>query len=232
MARCANRDNSERSVRYEVNLVMQRPVPVDDGLITRPARLLDATSARRRELAAGIIEQAAIDLFCDQPLEAVTVAQIADAAQVSVRSFYRYFSSKEQILLAAPERRADQISKATLARPRTERPFQAMRAAIDELSGPDDLELRRWQQAVVTGRAGDRMSQQVVAVTSPILTRTLAARLGEVAGVDFWSDIAGVTIATALVVGARRWSRDGGSLREHILPAVDAVGRGLLHGPS
>ena len=37
----------------------------------------------------------------------------------------------------------------------------------------------------------------------------------------------GVTVATALVTGARRWSRHGGSLRKHILQAVDVVGHGL-----
>ena len=191
-----------------------------------PARLTETAAAHRRAMAARFIEDAAIELFAIQPMETVTVARIAESAGVSLRTFYRYFASKEEILLAQPVRRAEQIAAGTLAGPVALGPFPAMRAAIAALSGSDDLELRRWQRAVVAGRAGDRMSQQVVAVTSPILTRALAARAGTDPA-ELWADVAGVTVATALVTGARRWSQRGGSLAEHILAAVDIVGRGL-----
>jgi AcrR family transcriptional regulator len=194
-------------------------------------RLFDITTAQRRQLAAQSIERSAIELFMVEPVETVTVSRIAGAAGVSVRNFYRYFAGKDDIMAALPLRRAESIAAATLGRPAAERPFQAMRAAIDELSGTDDVDLRQWQRAVTLGQSPDRMAHLVVAVTSPILARTLAHRTGGSAG-DLWPDIAGVTVATALVAGARRWAVHGGSLRRHILQAIDVVGIGLDHGPS
>jgi AcrR family transcriptional regulator len=193
-------------------------------------RLFDLTAAHRRQATAESIEHTAIELFSTEPFDGVTVTRIAEAAGVSVRNFYRYFSSKEQIMLALPLRRAESIEAATLARPQGEKPFQAMRVAISELSGSSDTGLRRWQRALSLGQAPDRMAQVVVAVTSPIIARALAARAA-LAPSDLWPDIAGVTVATALVSGARRWAISGGSLRGHLLEAVDIVGAGLEQGP-
>jgi AcrR family transcriptional regulator len=191
-------------------------------------RLSDVTLAQRRRLAADSIEQAAITLFVTHPFEQVTASDIAEAAGVSVRTFYRYFPSKEAILVTLPRRRANQIAEATAARPKREAPFTAMRTAIAGLSETDDVDLRRWQVAVARGRAADRMAQVVVGVTSPILTRALAERSGT-APAELWPEVAGATVATALVSGARQWAVHGGSLRTQILAAVDIVGAGL-HG--
>jgi hypothetical protein len=58
------------------------------------------------------------------------------------------------------------------------------------------------------------------------LTRALAERSGASAK-DLWPEVAGATVATALVSGARQWALHGGSLRTQILAAVDIVGAGL-----
>jgi AcrR family transcriptional regulator len=189
-------------------------------------RLVDVALAQRKQLAADSIENAAIALFLTHPFEQVTASDIAEAAGVSVRTFYRYFASKETILLTLPQRRATQIAEATARRPKREAPFTAMRAAIAGLSDTDDVDLRRWQVAVARGRAADRMAQVVVAVTSPILTRALAERSGA-SPKELWPEVAGATVATALVSGARQWALHGGSLRTQILAAVDIVGAGL-----
>jgi AcrR family transcriptional regulator len=193
-------------------------------------RLVDVTLAYRRQLASETIERAAIELFVGQPFESVTAANIASAAGVSVRTFYRYFATKEEILLALPHRRAGQIAEATLGRPAAEAPFQAMRAAIDGLSDVNDVGLRAWQVAVERGKAAQRMAQLVVAVTSPVLAHALAER-GGIGEYEMWPEVAGACVATALVSGARRWAIAGGSLRTHLLSAVDVVGVGLRRGP-
>ncbi|MCW2618987.1 MAG: putative TetR-family transcriptional regulator [Modestobacter sp.] len=172
------------------------------------------------------IERAALDLFIAEPMEGVTVARIASAAGVSVRSFYRRFAGKEDILLVTPTLLATEVQRATDRRPAGEAPFEAMRHAVDEQSRQGDEALRRWQAAVAACRAEHRMIQQVVAVTSPLLSAALARRCGQDPR-DPWPDIAGVIAATALVTGARRFAVHGGELREHVLQAIDVVGRGL-----
>ncbi|WP_299950461.1 TetR/AcrR family transcriptional regulator [uncultured Modestobacter sp.] len=172
------------------------------------------------------IERAALDLFIAEPMEGVSVARIAAAAGVSVRSFYRRFPGKEDVLLVTPTSLATEVQQAIDRRPAGEPPFAAMREAVDERSRAGDEDLRRWQAAVAACRAGNRMIQQVVAVTSPLLSAAFARRCGQ-APTDPWPDIAGVIAATALVTGARRFAVHGGELREHVLQAIDVVGRGL-----
>jgi AcrR family transcriptional regulator len=193
---------------------------------SEPARLVERANSQRKRFAAEAIERSALELFRSEPVENVTVGHIAAAAGVSVRSFYRYFTSKEEILLALPERLARAIADETLRRPPGESGFEAVRAAISDLTQDDHPELQRWQQAVATARAGERMSHQVVAVTSPVLVEALAERTGRPA-TELWPSLAGVLVATALVVAARRWEEQGGSLRAHILDAVDLAGHGL-----
>lgn len=53
---------------------------------------------RKRRLVHDAIYDAAIDLFFERGFEATTVEEIADAAGVSRRSFFRYFASKDDLL--------------------------------------------------------------------------------------------------------------------------------------
>lgn len=188
-----------------------------------------ADVSRRRDPAEAI-ERAAMQLFVQQPFEDVPVHAIAEAAGVSVRTFYRYFPSKEEILIGLPMRRAQQIADAALRRPGREAPFTAVRSAIHELAGSDDADLRRWQVAVARGHASERMAHVVVAMTGPVLTAAVTRR-GGLPDDDLWGEVAGVTIAAALVAGARRWARRGGSLGTELLAAVDIVGEGLRRRP-
>jgi len=54
---------------------------------------------RKRLVAMRRIQEVALDLFDDQGYAAVTIEQIAQASDVSPSSVYRYFGTKEQIVL-------------------------------------------------------------------------------------------------------------------------------------
>jgi AcrR family transcriptional regulator len=53
--------------------------------------------------AAGRLRAAAMDLFLAQGYEQTTVAQIADRAGVTARTFFRYFADKPEVLFAGSE---------------------------------------------------------------------------------------------------------------------------------
>lgn len=55
-------------------------------------------SSRKHQLVHDAIYNAAIDLFCEKGFEQTTVEEIAEAAGVSRRSFFRYFASKDDLL--------------------------------------------------------------------------------------------------------------------------------------
>ncbi len=59
--------------------------------------------ARWEGNARGRLERAALDLFTEQGYDRTTVAQIAQRANLTERSFYRWFSDKREALFAGDE---------------------------------------------------------------------------------------------------------------------------------
>lgn len=59
--------------------------------------------ARWEGNARGRLEQAALDLFSEQGYDRTTVAQIAQRANLTERSFYRWFADKREALFAGDE---------------------------------------------------------------------------------------------------------------------------------
>ncbi|WP_345625063.1 acyl-CoA-like ligand-binding transcription factor [Rugosimonospora acidiphila] len=95
---------------------------------------------RKKIETRAALEAAALRLFAKQGYERTTVEEIAEAADVAVRTFFRYFQSKQHVLYGDMAMNiTDQMRAALLARPATESPVQAVGAALDamELGDPD-----------------------------------------------------------------------------------------------
>ena len=75
---------------------------------------------RRRARTQQALRAAARRLFRDQGYANTTVEQIADAADVSPRTFFRYFAAKEDLLLPDLDELFDHIEQGVTARPKTE----------------------------------------------------------------------------------------------------------------
>lgn len=93
---------------------------------------------------------AARELFDEQGFAATTVQQITDAADVSERTFFRYFDSKDDLLITGIVAMFDAVAQELAQRPLGEAPLEAMRAAVHAAvssraqprsSGPALLEL-------------------------------------------------------------------------------------------
>ncbi|MCX4919029.1 TetR/AcrR family transcriptional regulator [Streptomyces sp. NBC_00687] len=87
-------------------------------------RKKDQTRHALRETAAG--------LFAERGFLQTTVADIAAAANVSERTFFRYFDSKEALLLPDSAELFARIEEAFLARPAHEDPLRAACAALGD----------------------------------------------------------------------------------------------------
>ena len=76
------------------------------------------------------IAHAAWLLFAERGYEETTVAEIARAAGVSRRSFFRYFSSKEDVVVGTTDALAEDVLAAFARRPRSEPPLVAIQRAL------------------------------------------------------------------------------------------------------
>lgn len=68
----------------------------------------------------------ALELCDSQGFDATTVEQIADAADISPRTFNRYFATKEDVILAPIDDMVVAVAAAMDAQPRTGNEFQAL----------------------------------------------------------------------------------------------------------
>ncbi|MFJ8854821.1 TetR family transcriptional regulator [Streptomyces sp. NPDC102437] len=73
--------------------------------------------------------RAALDLFLRHGYDETTVDEIAAVADVSQRTFFRYFDSKEDVALSFQEALERQLIQALRARPAEEPPLTALRQA-------------------------------------------------------------------------------------------------------
>jgi len=95
---------------------------------TRHNRATKQQQARAKLLAT------ALELFLQRGFDAITVAEIADAAGLSRRSFFRYFPSKEELVFDWLLQQGDFITRRVAERDRRLPPLRAIRAAMIELA--------------------------------------------------------------------------------------------------
>ncbi|MFE9687217.1 TetR/AcrR family transcriptional regulator [Streptomyces sp. NPDC006285] len=85
---------------------------------------------RKKDQTRRALREAAAGLFAERGFMHTTVADIAAAANVSERTFFRYFDSKEALLLPDSVELFAQIEEAFRARPTSEGGLEAACAAL------------------------------------------------------------------------------------------------------
>ncbi len=95
-----------------------------------PSEPLTLRERTRLAMRAEVIE-VAFRLFTEQGFEQTTVEQIAAEAGLSRTTFFRYFGTKEELVLGRISELGLKIAAALRARPETEHPWVALRRAFD-----------------------------------------------------------------------------------------------------
>ncbi|MFM9612098.1 TetR family transcriptional regulator [Streptomyces sp. V2] len=98
---------------------------------------------RKKQHTRDALVRAALTLFTTQGFERTTVDEIVDAVEVSQRTFFRYFASKEEVALFVPSLAEEHFVACLVERPPHEHPFEAMREALKESLGTMDEAIER-----------------------------------------------------------------------------------------
>jgi AcrR family transcriptional regulator len=174
----------------------------------------------------------------------VTVEDIAEAADVSTRTFFNYFPSKESAVIGADPERIEDLRTSLLARPPHETPVEALRfvtveyaAAIDE--EVDDLGEGReawFRRLCIVREDPDLLSAYGGHFTDVerSLVAALAERLGKDPVHDPYPALVTATVFAAVRVAALYWSANGGvdSLARLTGASIDKLASGLVEEPS
>lgn len=97
---------------------------------TQPAPGASGLRERKKQRTRDALTRAAMELFTTRGFERTTVDEIAEAVEVSQRTFFRYFSNKEQAALALEEVIEVHFMAALRERPAAEPPLEALRNAV------------------------------------------------------------------------------------------------------
>jgi AcrR family transcriptional regulator len=88
---------------------------------------------RKKEKTRQALAAAAMRLFAERGYEATTVADIAAAAEVSTRTFFAYFPTKEDVFFTGTQERLDLVRQAFAAHAAALPTLTAMRATLDQI---------------------------------------------------------------------------------------------------
>jgi len=81
--------------------------------------------------ARGRLQQAALALYDERGFENTTVAQIAESAGLTKRTFFRHFGDKREVLFAGSEQLEELLVGGVAAAPDSATPLQAVAEALD-----------------------------------------------------------------------------------------------------
>ena len=181
----------------------------------------------RRSKTHEALRHAALKKFASEGFGNVTVEQLAQEAGVTERTFFRHFPSKEAVLFQDYDTQLEWLADALAQRPHSETLFDAVKASVE--SFPHDLEVVR-QAALARAEliTGDQIANHLRVVQSSfalVLTDFIKKRCPDVANIDLIAEVAGATLAAALVVAVETWGRNG--CRED-LGAITATCIGLV----
>jgi len=176
--------------------VSQRPVP--------------GVRERKRALVHEGLIAAAFRLFRERGFDAVSVTDIAEAAGVSRRSFFRYFPTKEDVVFAWQDGLGEEMARFAAERPKGEPPLVTLRHAVVGVVGrykrEEALALAQFMMETPSLRQHE---YEKYAALERALAEVIAARMGVDVGQDLRPRFYAVIAAGAMRVGVEAWSEAG-----------------------
>lgn len=182
---------------------------------------------RQRAQVRADIRRAAFRLFVERGYDAVTTEEIATAAGVSPRTFFRHVPTKEDLLLAPVRHGGAAIVNLLEQRPAGEAPDVALiNAIIARIHSFDQADIEEWRDALLV--APGLLSKATI--HTPVDKERAAKLIGQRMGADPDDDIRpGLLVQLAFSAADfafQHWVRQAGSSRpldRCVAEALEAV---------
>jgi AcrR family transcriptional regulator len=186
---------------------------------TATATTADASGLRqrKRQQTRDRLTRAAMNLFRDRGFEATTLDDIAAAADISRRSFFHYFASKEDVVFAWHEESTTALVAAVAARPASESMFtaaeNAIAAMVAQLKPGEAMAMAQLKRDNPALQARDQVKYEK-------LERALAEALGKRAGhktEKLQARLVAMIATGAMRIAGERWAAEGAREKPEIL---------------
>ncbi len=167
---------------------------------------------RKKERTRRELEEAAHRLFRERGYEQTTVDDIAEVVGVSARTFFRYFDSKEAVLLGDWRAQLGAMSAMLLARPKDEPLLDTARALAQAIAAmmEEDRERHRFVKQIVasSARAGDYERTVLLPEFERTVVDALALRMQVDPTEDMRPALAAAAGIAAMHTAKVRWTTD------------------------
>jgi AcrR family transcriptional regulator len=179
------------------------------NVVSRDERPALGLRERKKARTRAAIQREALRLFREQGYDATPVSQIAEEAEVSESTFFRYFPTKEDVILWDPFDPA--FIESFRAQPPELGPLAALRTSIRGLLGgltEEDVEEQR-QRALLMLSIPPLRAMLVDHISGPmrLLAELIGERVGRPADDPTVNALAGAVLGVSLSVMIR-WMED------------------------
>jgi AcrR family transcriptional regulator len=179
------------------------------------------------------LQDIALRLFEEHGFAAVTVDEIAAEAQISPRTFYRYFPAKEDVLQVVIDRRSAALQEMLAAWPEDEPPLQSLTGALESvLSREDPVVVRRWITVV---QATPSVLRAVVGGIQLNFQRVIAEFFGSRQGLPGEALVPTMLSAAAggvIMAAHTQWFFLGGDLAATVAASLEVLEAGFGSDPT
>ena len=174
---------------------------------------------RKKEATRQALHEAAVRLAVEHGLEGLTVEAIADAADVSRRTFSNYFANKEEALLHSDQVRLRRLLDLVRERPPDEQPEQMLATAARELVAGDTSDPRWIAQVRLLRRHPSLLARQVAqyADAERALADLVAERLPADPDRALRARLLAAGLLTTMRVAVQHWIEDPSSSLPEVL---------------
>jgi AcrR family transcriptional regulator len=157
--------------------------------------------------ARGRLERAALELYSERGFEQTTVAEIAERAGLTERTFFRHFADKREVLFAGAAGLQDLLVSTLASTPDSAAPIAAVAAAIEAAGAllQQRREYARQRQAVIAANA-ELQERELIKLAS--LASALAGTLRRRGVADPAASLAAEAGIAVFRIAFERWVSD------------------------